>query len=184
TNDQRRALIDKMIARGLRAQLRSGNLLTGQLIVALDFFPAAPKAGLHPSVKLAADSLPEIPTMPSSLVEIQETIASIAAKVKTIPIDEVAADLRQTLRSANHMLERVDAEIMPDARATLVDARKAMSAVEQALKPESPLSQDAREAMRELARAAAAFRALSDYLERHPEAMISGKREDPKEDNK
>jgi paraquat-inducible protein B len=38
--------------------------------------------------------------------------------------------------------------------------------------------------MRELARAAAAFRALSDYLERHPEALISGKREDPKETSK
>ena len=187
TNDQRRALIDGMVARGLRAQLRSGNLLTGQLLVALDFFPDAPKVRPRPAAKLAADALLEIPTMPSSLLEIQETIASIAAKVKTIPLDEVATDLRQTLRSATRMMERVDAEIMPDAQATLVDmrhalaeARKAMSSAEQALKPESPLSQDAREAMREIARAAAAFRVLADYLDRHPEALLGGKKEETK----
>ncbi len=194
TNDQRRALIDGMVARGLRAQLRSGNLLTGQLIVALDFFPAAAKVKAGPIAKLAADALLEIPTMPSSLLEIQETIASIAAKVKTIPIDEVAVDLRQTLQWATRMMQQVDAEIMPDARATLVDvrnalvdvrgalveARKAMSSAEQALKPESPLSQDAREAMREIARAAAAFRVLADYLDRHPEALLGGKKEEKK----
>ena len=34
------------------------------------------------------------------------------------------------------------------------------------------------EAMREIARAAQAFRILADYLERHPEALLSGKKED------
>ena len=184
TNKQRRNLIQGMVARGLRAQLRTGNLLTGQMIVALDVFPDAPKARLRPLAKPPEDEMPEIPTVPSSLVELQSAIASIASKVRTIPIDEVAADLRQTLRIATRMMERVDAEIMPDARGALMDARKAMSAAEQALKPDSALSQDAREAMREIARAAAAFRILSDYLDRHPEALIRGKRDDQKEDKK
>ena len=48
----RKALIDSMVARGVRAQLRSGSLLTGALFVALDFFPDAP-AGLG---RLDADS--------------------------------------------------------------------------------------------------------------------------------
>jgi paraquat-inducible protein B len=34
--------------------------------------------------------------------------------------------------------------------------------------------------MRELARAAQSFRVLADYLERHPEALIRGKKEDEK----
>jgi paraquat-inducible protein B len=42
------------------------------------------------------------------------------------------------------------------------------------------LQQDARDAMRELARAAQSFRVLADYLERHPEALIHGKKEDEK----
>ena len=32
--------------------------------------------------------------------------------------------------------------------------------------------------MREIGRAAASFRVLADYLERHPEALIRGKKED------
>jgi len=36
---------------------------------------------------------------------------------------------------------------------------------------------DARQALREISRAAQALRALSDYLERHPEALIRGKKE-------
>ena len=82
------------------------------------------------------------------------------------------------------MIDRVDAETLPEVRAALADVRKAVDSADRALKPNSPLSQDARDAMREIARAAAAFRLLADYLERHPEALISGKREDPKEDNK
>jgi len=44
SRQQRRALMQRLIEqRGLRAQLRSGNLLTGQLYVALDYFPDAPR---------------------------------------------------------------------------------------------------------------------------------------------
>ena len=51
-----------MIDKGLRAQLRSGNLLTGQLYVALDFFPDAPKV----KGDLTAKKPPEIPTIPGT----------------------------------------------------------------------------------------------------------------------
>ena len=37
---------ENLLRLGLRAQLKSASLLTGQLYVALDFFPDAPKAKL------------------------------------------------------------------------------------------------------------------------------------------
>jgi paraquat-inducible protein B len=40
------------------------------------------------------------------------------------------------------------------------------------------LQQDLRQALQELTRAAASLRVLTDYLERHPEAIIRGKPED------
>ena len=60
------------------------------------------------------------------------------------------------------------------------DARRTLSSAERVLSPDTPLQVDAREAMREIARAAQAFRILADYLERHPEALLSGKKEDPR----
>jgi paraquat-inducible protein B len=44
--------------------------------------------------------------------------------------------------------------------------------------PDAPLQQDLRGAMTEISRAAQSFRALSDYLERHPESLIRGKKKD------
>lgn len=40
------------------------------------------------------------------------------------------------------------------------------------------MQQDLREALHELARAAQSLRVLTDYLERHPEAIIRGKKKD------
>jgi paraquat-inducible protein B len=73
---------------------------------------------------------------------------------------------------------------MVDLRAALADARRAIEAAEQVLKPTSPLSQDARDAMREIARAAAAFRVLADYLERNPDALLWGKDKAPAAEKK
>ncbi len=54
--------MDQLIKQGLRAQLGSGSLLTGQLLVSLDFFPDAPPA----SMKMSGE-YPQIPTVPSSI---------------------------------------------------------------------------------------------------------------------
>lgn len=185
TNDQRRALLSGMISNGMRAQLRTASLLTGQLYIALDFFPGAAKfKPRKDAAKLDDDDLPEIPVVQSSLLQLQEAISAIANKVQKLPLEQVAGDLQTTLRSANKLIEQIDKDIAPELRETMADVRRALDSVEQTLKPNSPLQQDARDAMREVARAAAAFRMLADYLERHPEALIGGKREDRKETGK
>jgi paraquat-inducible protein B len=188
SNDRRRALTNTMIERGLRAQLRTGSLLTGQLYVALDFFPEQRKIKTKPIKKgdFAHDELPEIPTIPSSLLELQEMLGSIGRKIDKFPLEAVGADLQTTLKSATRMMDQIDKELIEETRATLidlraalVDARKAIDAANAVLQPASPLSQDARDAMREIARAAAAFRVLVDYLERQPDSLLWGKKAEP-----
>jgi len=172
---ERREFLNAMMGQGLRAQLRTGNLLTGQLFIALDFFPHAPKI----KTTLDGDAF-EVHTIPSGLTELQETVSSIAKKIQDLPLGEIATDLRQTLQSATKLIQHFETDLTPEARAAIADARKALAATERALATESPLQQDARNAMRELARAAQAFRILADYLERHPEALIQGKKEGEK----
>jgi len=188
SNDRRRALTNQMVERGLRAQLRTGSLLTGQLYIALDFFPDAPKIKPKPLAKgeLASHDLPEIPTVPSSLLELQEVLGSIGRKIDKFPLEAIGADLQVTLKSATRMMDQIDKELVQEARGTmvelraaLVDARKAIEAADAVLQPASPLSQDARDAMREIARAAAAFRVLADYLERQPDSLLWGKKGEP-----
>jgi paraquat-inducible protein B len=59
----------------------------------------------------------------------------------------------------------------------MAEARKALASVERTLAEAEPLPLEASEAMREIARAAQSFRVLADYLERHPEAVIRGKKD-------
>ena len=182
-----RAVLNEMVAHGLRAQLTSGNILTGQLIVALDFFPNAPKTNIN-----WATNPPRFPTTPGSLVELQATLMRIVKKLDKLPLDEVAGDMRQTLQTldatlkdADTMVRRVDKDILPEigmtlqeARKTLDEGRKTLGAAKQTLSADAPLQQDLRETLRELARTAKSLRVLTDYLERHPESLIRGKQED------
>ena len=167
---------------GFRAQLRTGSLLTGQLYIALDFFPNAPK------VKVDMSQVPfEIPVVPSGLQELQKTItelanklAKIAGALEKVPYGEISKNVNETLQSANSVMKQLDKEIAPEVRDVLLDAHKALTAAEHLMSAEAPLQQDTREAMREIGRAAQALRVLADYLERHPEALIRGKQEDQK----
>lgn len=184
---QYRAILNEMVAHGLRAQLKSGNMLTGQLIVTLDFFPSAPKA----QVNWATDP-PRFPTTPGSLVELQATLMQIAKKLEKLPLDETVADVRKvlqsldvTVRDADKLVQRMNADVVPEVRMTLEEARKALdegrktlSAAKQTLSADAPLQQDLRETLREVARTAQSLRVLTDYLERHPESLIRGKQED------
>ena len=173
------ALVDTMISRGLRAQLRQGNLLTGQLYVALDFFPAERAKRAQPGHKAN-----EIPTIPSSMTELQSTLANIAKKIEALPLQEVAGDLRQALQTFDKTLKEVEqlsgnlnAELAPEVRATLVEARKTLSTAQSVLSAESPMQQDLRSALIEVSRAAEALRTLAETLERQPESLLRGKKE-------
>ncbi len=171
----KKAMLDTMVERGFRAQLRSGNLLTGQLYIALDFFPNAPKAAVDWSKAPA-----EIPTVPGGLQPLQESVEALLAKLNKLPIEGMGHDMQQTIRDAHTLLNRLDAEVIPQARGTLAAAREALDSANLAMQPDSAIQENAGDVMRELSRTAAAFRNLADYLERHPEALIRGKSDEGK----
>ncbi|OWY28847.1 intermembrane transport protein PqiB [Herbaspirillum robiniae] len=168
-----------LVKRGLRAQLRNGNLLTGQLYVAIDFFPKAKP------VQIDASKVPvELPTIQGSLDEIQTQISDIAAKLSKVPFDEIGRDLQTTVKTLNKTLTtaeqtaaRINNDIAPEMTAAMKDARKTLNAAERTLSDDAPLQQDIRQTMQELSRAAASIRVLTDYLQQHPESLIRGKQE-------
>ncbi|ARP93813.1 PqiB family protein [Bordetella genomosp. 13] len=165
-----RGLSRTLVANGLRAQLKMGNLLTGQLYVAMDFFPDAPKVEVDWN-----RNPPELPTVPGGLESLQESLTGLAEKLNKVPFEGIGNDLRQTLQEAAAVMTVLRRSVAPEARAALLAARSAMESANKTLQPAAGLAQSANDAMREVARTAAAFRALADYLERHPEALLRGK---------
>jgi len=172
--------VERLIEHGFRAQLRSESLLTGQQYVALDFFPRAPLLHSDPTVVPMV-----LPTVAGGLDELQASLADILRKIDAMPLQRLGSDadaalvtLRETLETANRLADRLDREVTPEARATLMEARRALAAVDQTLASDAPLEQDLQQSLKQLTRAAEALRSLADYLERHPEALLRGKARD------
>ena len=151
----RHKLIDALVARGVRAQLRSGSLVTGSLYVALDFFPDAPAA----TVDWSQDPV-RFPTIPGEMEAIEASVINIIKKLDQVPFKEIGDDLRTSIQDLDHTLV--------SARATLDDAGKLVA-------PNSALAVQMDNTLQEMTRAARGLRVLADYLERHPEALLRGK---------
>jgi paraquat-inducible protein B len=176
---ERQQRVQQLLDLGLRAQLRTGSLLTGQLYVALDVFPKEKPAHID-----TAKNPWVIPTVPNSLDELQLQLQEIAAKINKIPFDQLAGDMRKTLASLDRTLgaaettvRGIDHQVTPEVAAALKEARTTLGSAQRTLDDNSPLQQDARQTLQELSRAAASITVLADYLERHPEALLRGKPE-------
>lgn len=179
-NDEGREVLARLVENGLRAQLKTGNLITGMLYVALDFFPDAPKAAIDWTQQPIV-----IASVPGTLEELQASFTSIAKKLDKLPLDAVAGDLRRALgslqtalKSTDRLVTQLDTSVAPEAKATLAQVRKAAAGADQMLAADAPLQQDLHESLTEIRRAAEALRSLTDYLDRHPEALIRGRKKD------
>ncbi|HEY0975056.1 MAG TPA: MlaD family protein [Solimonas sp.] len=163
------AVFNRLVQDGLRAQLRTGNLLTGQLYVALDLLPKAKPAGSPISVEPF-----EIPTERGSLAMLQTQIADIVRKLDEVPFGAIGRNTRDALASADKLLKQLDADLAPEAKRTLQEAQRTLDSATRTLGQDGGLPQDASRALSELERAARALRGLADYLQRHPQALIFG----------
>lgn len=181
-----RALFERLVTeQGLRAQLRSGSLITGKLYVAFELFPDAAKADVDWS-----HATPVVPTVPSILPDLESKIASILAKLDEVPYQAIGADLKTAIVTFNNAIKEldkavnhIDVGVTPELKSALAAFRGAMVSADKVLKStdatllgtDAPGQLELRDALREVTRAARSFRVLSDYLERHPGALLRGK---------
>lgn len=193
------ALLDRMIAHGLRAQLSETTPLIGGKMVALRFVPKAGGASLIPG------PIPEIPS--TSSFGVQDIIAQASAvmnKVDQIPFGEIgqnvhatterlarlskSPELTNSLRRLDQSLanvERITAQARDQVGPILAELRQVAGEAEQTLASaksvfgsggqNQPNTAGLPDTLYELARAARSLRQLSDYLDRHPEALLMGK---------
>jgi paraquat-inducible protein B len=176
-----RTLIDSLVKHGLRAELKTGNLLTGQQFVALDMHQDAPKDNVGWAEQPAI-----FPTISSGIDDIQDSIGSIARKLNKVPFDQLSYrlmnamdSLDQTLKSVNHLMQNVDSNIAPQLQSTLSEAQAAMKNAKELLGQDNPQQNDLSSTLLQVSRAAKSLSALMDYLERHPESLLRGKPSSP-----
>ncbi len=188
---------DKLVESGFRAQLKTGNLLTGQLYIDLDYHPDAPPAKI-----VREGNYPVFPTVPAPLErmsqrvdnilkkienlpldEIGQNINSILQKIDNIPITEMGSNMNVAITSLTRTLEElrslsggINKETMPQVSRVLAELETTINGINSAYGPDSTFNHNARAVTDELALTLRSLRSLLEYLERDPDALIFGKR--------
>ncbi len=197
-----------LIKKGFRGMLAMQSLISGKLLIELDFYPGTPLI-----LKNIDKEYIEIPTIPSTtskltraldkldLEAIQTKLESALdgiGKVANNP--DLAASIRrlkETLRDARKLVNRVDRQVDPlanDTRNTVKDIgtlarnlngrvggvatslEKTLADARGVIAPDSPLVVDLEDTLKEISAMSRSIRELADYLEQHPESLIRGKK--------
>jgi paraquat-inducible protein B len=174
-----------LVKRGLRARLKTGNLLTGQLFVDFDVFPYAEPAEITIDKE---KGIPVLPTVPGELAGATRSINAILAKLEGLPIDQIGRDVQQALVELNSVLKKTDAvldslakasgDVQPllgASTATLKQAQATLNAMEGAVTDRGPMGSQLLKTLEELTAAVRSVRIMAEYLQRHPEALLRGK---------
>ena len=174
---ERKRGMDILVARGLRAQLKTGSLLTGQLLIGRDCHADAAPANINQDGRY-----PELPTIPTPMEEITSGVTRIVEKFDKIPLEQIGKDLQQTMANLSKttanlqtLVQKLDANVAPAATDTLKQAQTTLIKVDRLLNADSPTGHELKRALAELADAARNISILMDYLERHPDSVIFGK---------
>jgi paraquat-inducible protein B len=171
--------MNTFVKRGMRAQLKTGNYMTGQLFIDLDFIPDTPIASIN-----WEKTPPVFPTTPTPFEEISTTLTSLIKTLKNLPLDKIGSQfqdtvikLTSTMQKTEQLVHALNTSVTPSIIATLDQTQKMLSTVEQTIQSDSSTQRDLQDVFDELSKAARSIRIMADYLERHPEALIHGKRE-------
>lgn len=171
SEDKMARLVGELVARGLRAQPRLGSLLTGQLYIALDFIP-----GARP-VRFAVDLRPlEIPTAPGSVQALQQRLVSIVDKIDGLPIGEIGRNLDQDLIGLDGTLRELRTNVLPAGTAAFESLHTTLGTVDHALADDAPWRDNVDQTLDEARSTLRSVRSLTEYLDRHPEALLRGRR--------
>lgn len=197
------AKVAQLLKYGYRARLEQTPALVGSQSIALIEVKGAARAGL------AYDGPnPRIPSAPGagSIDDITSQADQILAKLNHMPLEEIGQNLRQvsarlnslvtspkmqdslthlsaTLASVDQTLSQIQPQIEP-LMVKLNDAAGEVSGTARAAQALLGAEGDSgngnlSETIKQLNEAARSIRTLADYLDRHPEALIRGKRPNP-----
>jgi paraquat-inducible protein B len=165
----RRQLLDDLVASGLRAQLKSGNLLTGQLVIALDMHEDA-----KPAQIAWGGPVPELPTIPTPIEEITASLTQLAERLGRVPVEQIGNELRGSLQALRITLEKSEG-VAPALQATLEQADRALASTNAMIGPDSEVNSELRRALLELSDAARALGLAAEQIQTQPDSLIFGK---------
>lgn len=189
--------MDQLVQKGLRARMGSANLLTGQRLIQLEFVPDAPSATVD-----YGGPVPQVPTVGAGDLDALSVSANqFMDKLAKLPIAEIGMGLHnilahvdqatagpelgravksldRSLANLDELTQKTNQQIGP----TLESLHRTADAADQTLEAAQRLmgaggdrSRDLPALIHELTDSMRSIRALADYLDQHPEALLRGR---------
>ena len=200
--DDDNAILNALLDRGLRAQLQLESFVTGQLFVNLEFYPDTEAHYNETKAPYA-----EIPTIPSTLQELTQTIEDLPLRDILRRAGEVLRDLQKILSSpdiqdattsilkavrradrafaeAEKLFGNIDRNVpivvgdldkmTNSVEEAVATTHKAMESLDGAVGVDSEMRFELNKTLKSLGQAARSMRQLADFIERNPNAIITG----------
>jgi paraquat-inducible protein B len=192
-----------LVQRGMRAQLKSTNLLTGQMSVAMEMMTDPPPAEL----RMEGDVI-VMPSAPGAFAGISQSVNGLLTKLNTMPFEQIGKNLDDTLHgtstlanspelkaavaslqgvaaSVQSLAGQLNAGLSPALRelpaiakqldTTLTQASRTLASVNTGYGDDSRFHDNLDRVIVQLNDTVRSIRVLADLLARHPEALIQGR---------
>ncbi len=164
-------IFEKLVQKGLRAQLQTGNLLTGEQFIDLNIYPDAPPVKIRHEYNIYV-----IPSVPTTMASLKTDFKTVMKRISAIPFEEIGAHL-------NSSMEKIDTQTLPKVNQSFVEFSKLIndtnalmtSARKNYLDSNAEINRKMLKLLDEMTRTTKSIKHLTDYLERHPESLIKGK---------
>lgn len=169
------------VARGLRAALKTGSLLTGAKYVDLDYYKETRPAGIG-----KIGDYNSLPTVPGGLDQLETKLTAILDKIQALPIDDTMkkfgdaateatatlAEVKETAAAARKTLDSAEfAKLPADLRATLAALDKSISSVG----PDGSIQGDLLRTLEELRAALRSMKSLTNSIDEKPNSLLFGR---------
>jgi paraquat-inducible protein B len=173
--------IEKLVGDGMRAQVSSASFLTGMKLIGLEMVPDAPRAHLERDgdvIKMPSSSSGDLTAVLQNLQNILKNIDRATAGPQLGHALQSLDDTLTRLDEVTHDIEPDIKSLIKSLRDTADSAQSTLNTIQGLAGNTAPSGTDLPRMMRELTEAARSVRGLADYLDRHPEALIRGRKGD------
>jgi paraquat-inducible protein B len=203
SNEKPETVAQRLVDRGMRAEVSTLSYITGQSAVSFEFLPSQP----HVVIGKEGDAI-ILPTQNGGLSGIMASFSDIAAKLDAVPFADIGANangalaavnalvgspelkravssLSSTLQDVQTLVKRTDAGLEPlmrrlpqmsnDLQQTLAHTNQLVGSVNTGYGANSQFSRDLERLMAQFNDAARSVRLLANFLDSHPEALIRGR---------
>jgi len=188
-------IIDTQVERGLRAQLQMESFITGLLFIELNYFPSADEPTyvqvdhLHKEIPTIKGPFSELDSSANDLLariaavdyeglteEIKSLAANMNSVIESVEVQKLGRSIDRGMESLANILYQADERDLGKRMGEAASSLASLSAqLEATMAGESATGVKLDAALENISEAAAAIGRLADYLERNPNALLTGK---------